>query len=99
MGLLRPRVFRPFPAREIVEYLQNLRAVAVMDRTLSPGAPAGPMFADVRAALYEHETRPRVLGRAYGLGGRAITEREIRALYDELDDEAAPTFQVVGVRE
>lgn len=99
VGLLRPRVFRPFPAREIVEYLQNLRAVAVMDRALSPGAPAGPMFADVRAALYEHETRPRVLGCAYGLGGRAITEREIRALYDELDDEAAPTFRLVGVRE
>jgi pyruvate ferredoxin oxidoreductase alpha subunit len=99
VGLLRPRVFRPFPARDIVEALKGLRAAAVMDRSLSFGAAGGPVFTEIREALYECEPRPKVVSRVFGLGGRAVAQDEIREIYDELDGGDTPKFRLVGVRE
>ncbi len=99
VGLLRPRVFRPFPAADVRAALQDLTAVTVLDRSHSFGADGGPLFTEVRTALFDAPHRPRVLGRVYGLGGRAITGGEIRALYDEIETDTAPTFRFVGVRE
>lgn len=52
VGLLKPRVFRPFPAREIARALSHLKAVAILDRADSFSAAGGPLFAEVRSALY-----------------------------------------------
>lgn len=99
VGLLRPRVFRPFPVAEIIDALQPLRAVAVMDRALSFGAEGGPLYSEIRSAFYDCHPRPRVLGRVYGLGGRAIRQGEIRRIFDELEADGAPKFKMVGLRE
>ncbi len=98
VGLLRPRVFRPFPVDELVAALKNCRGVAVMDRSLSFGAEGGPLFCEIQSALYDCEPRPRVLGRPYGLGGRAIKQREIRQIFDELEEDNPPKFKLVGLR-
>jgi pyruvate ferredoxin oxidoreductase alpha subunit len=105
-GLLKPRVFRPFPAQEMVEALGHLSAVAVMDRSSSFGAMdnAGPLFLETVAALAVHGAGVPVAGYVYGLGGRDILPHEIEAVYRELL-QAAETgrirdpIQYLGVRE
>jgi pyruvate ferredoxin oxidoreductase alpha subunit len=104
--LLKPRVFRPFPGQELAEALGHLRAVAVLDRSVSFGATdnAGPIFLEVVAALTVHGVQVPVAGYVYGLGGRDILPHEIEEVYHELLH-AAKTGQVrrrvqyLGVRE
>lgn len=99
VGLLRPRVFRPFPAADIVDALQGLRAVAVMDRALSFGAEGGPIFAEIQAALFDCDPRPKIVSRVFGLGGRAVARDEICDVFAELDGDKSVKFRLVGVRE
>jgi len=72
IGLLKPRVFRPFPYEKIAEALKDKLAVAVLDRSSSPGAFGAPLFTEIRSALYDYERRPKVINYIYGLGGRDI---------------------------
>lgn len=72
IGLLKPRVFRPFPHQKIAEALKKMKAVAVLDRSSSPGAFGAPLFTEIRSALYDHEERPPIVNYVYGLGGRDI---------------------------
>jgi pyruvate ferredoxin oxidoreductase alpha subunit len=106
VGLLKPRVFRPFPARELIEALRHLKAVAVMDRSVSFGAMdnAGPLYLELAAALALHGEQLPVADYVYGLGGRDIRPGEIELVFRELL-EVAVTGQVdsrvtyLGVRE
>jgi pyruvate ferredoxin oxidoreductase alpha subunit len=86
VGLLKPRVFRPFPGPELAEALRHLKAVAVMDRSVSFGATynAGPLFLELVAALAVHGVRLPAAGYIYGLGGRDITPGEIEGIYRDL---------------
>ncbi len=72
IGLLKPRVFRPFPHHELAEALRGIKAVAVLDRSASPGAFGAPLFTEVRSALYDLEDRPKIVNYVFGLGGRDI---------------------------
>jgi len=86
VGLLKLRVFRPFPYKELLEPLTGLKAIAVLDRFLSPGTPAGPLFNEIRSALYDcdEERRPLVFPYIYGLGGRDIDITNIEAIFKEI---------------
>ena len=106
VGLLKPRVFRPFPAAEIADVLSHVKAVAVMDRSVSFGAMqnAGPLFLELLAGLTANGAQVPVADYVYGLGGRDILPREIEGVYrDTL--KVAETGQVeqmvtyLGVRE
>ncbi len=104
VGLVKIRVFRPFPMEELAEALKNCRAVAVMDKSEGFSACGGPLFAETRSALYDLETRPKAINIVYGLGGRDVAVDDIRALYDRLADIAAtgetgPVYSHIGVRE
>ncbi len=83
VGLLKPRVFRPFPAQEIVDALRHLKAIAVMDRSVSFGAMgnAGPLFLEIVAALAVHGVQKPIADYVFGLGGRDITPGEIERVY------------------
>ena len=83
-GLLKLRVFRPFPACEIARALQGKKAVAVMDRSDSFNAVSGPVFAEVRSAMYGMENAPAVVDYIYGIGGRDVTMDHIKSVYDDL---------------
>jgi pyruvate ferredoxin oxidoreductase alpha subunit len=82
VGLLKIRVFRPFPYAEIQEALRKAGIVTVLDRMDSFGA-YGPLFTEIRAALYDIEPRPFVYGRTYGLGGRDLFMNDIRNIFEE----------------
>jgi pyruvate ferredoxin oxidoreductase alpha subunit len=83
-GMIRVRSFRPFPAAAYAKALGGCKAVAVLDRAESFGAQGGPLFLEVRAALYDCETRPRVLPFIYGLGGRDIFPNHIEEAFATL---------------
>lgn len=85
VGLLKLRVFRPFPVTEIRRALRKAKVVAVMDRSLSYAAAGGPVFLEISNALYNLSDRPLVIDFVLGLGGRDITSRSIRKIVDEAD--------------
>jgi pyruvate ferredoxin oxidoreductase alpha subunit len=83
-GLLRIRTFRPFPAEAIVKALAKVKAVAVMDRSMSFGGRGGAVFHEVRHALYDSSNRPYVVNYVYGLGGRDTSPTQIRQVFEDL---------------
>jgi pyruvate ferredoxin oxidoreductase alpha subunit len=83
-GLLRIRTYRPFPAEAIVKALGNVKAVAVMERSMSFGGIGGAVFHEVRHALYDAAARPFVVNYIHGLGGRDTNPTQIRRVYEEL---------------
>ncbi|MEA1965174.1 MAG: pyruvate ferredoxin oxidoreductase [Candidatus Aerophobetes bacterium] len=103
-GLLKIRVFRPFPVGKICQVLRKAEAVAILDRSASFGAQGGPIFLEVRSALFEEERRVPVVNYIYGLGGRDISIQQIKGVYRNLQ-KIADTGKVeklvdfVGLRE
>jgi len=85
-GMVRVRVFRPFPHRQYAEALQHVKAVAVLDRADSFGAQGGPVFLEVRAALYDCDPRPQVVPFIYGLGGRDVFPDDIEQAFAVLQE-------------
>jgi pyruvate ferredoxin oxidoreductase alpha subunit len=83
-GMLKLRVFRPFPTEEIASALSGCKAVAILDRCDSFGAQGGPVFHEVRSALYDLPQRPKLIGRIFGLGGRDVGASDIRRVFYEL---------------
>jgi pyruvate ferredoxin oxidoreductase alpha subunit len=83
-GLLRPRLFRPFPYKQIAEALKGTKAVCVLDRTDSFSGFGGPLFNGVRSALYGLESGPKTIGRIFGLGGRDYKVADAQGVFDEL---------------
>ncbi len=83
-GLLRIRTFRPFPAKGIVNALGKVKAVAVMDKSMSFGGNGGAVFHEVRHALYDGQTHPYIVDYVYGLGGRDTSPSQIRKIFEDL---------------
>jgi pyruvate ferredoxin oxidoreductase alpha subunit len=83
-GLLRIRGYRPFPAEEIMKNLAKVKAVAVMDRSMSFGGNGGAVFHEVRNALYDAPAHPLVVNYIHGLGGRDTNPSQIRQIYHDL---------------
>jgi len=103
-GLLKIRVFRPFPMQEIAKALSGKKAIAVMDRCEGFSAAGGPLFAEIRSALYDASDRPMAVNYIYGLGGRDVTTGDIEKVYADLADMATSsrtgeTYRYLGVRE
>ena len=84
VGILRPRLFRPFPFKEIADALKNVKAIAVLDRADSMNGFGGPLFNEVRSALYELEKRPKVVSRIFGLGGWDYKVKDAIEVFDDL---------------
>jgi len=87
-GMIRVRVFRPFPVAAYAKALSHVKVVGVMDRADSFGAQGGPVFLEVRSALYDSNPRPQVLPFIYGLGGRDIFPDNIEQAFAVLQKTA-----------
>ncbi len=83
-GLIKLRVFRPFPAEELAAALSHVEAVAVMDKSEGNSACGGPLFAEVSAACYDLERRPRLIDVVYGLAGRDCAVEDVERVYRHL---------------
>ena len=103
-GLLRLRAYRPLPKEDIVNALEDVKAVAVMDRSHSFGAHGGPIFHEIRHILYDAPTHPHVVNYIYGLGGRDMPQTLIHKIYKNLQKivetkHVETPVQFIGVRE
>lgn len=102
-GLLKPRLFRPFPYEEVADALKNAKAVCVMDRADSFGG-YGPLFMEISSALYPLQKRPLLINKIYGLGGRDYLPSHAEQVLNELKEIAASgnvrtIKEYIGVRE
>jgi pyruvate ferredoxin oxidoreductase alpha subunit len=84
VGLLRLRTFRPLPVEEIRSALENVKAIAVMDKSMSFGGNGGPVFHEIRHVLYDSTNPPYIVNYIYGLGGRDTSPTELRSIYTSL---------------
>jgi len=83
-GLLRIRTFRPLPVDGILKALEKVKAIAVMDRSMSFGGYGGPVFHEIRHILYDASAKPYIVNYIYGLGGRDTSPNQIRGIYEDL---------------
>jgi pyruvate ferredoxin oxidoreductase alpha subunit len=102
VGLLKLRLWRPFPFQDLRDAVEGADLVIVLDRALSLGGAAGPVLAEVRSALYPLAKKPAVLGYTVGLGGRDIQPETfkdiVRLAQEELDQGPQQEFHIFGVR-
>jgi len=83
-GLLKIRMFRPFPAELIAESLGHCKAVAILDRCDSFGAQGGPVAHEVRSAMCNLSRVPKTIQFVYGLGGRDLNVEDVEYVFNEL---------------
>lgn len=83
-GLLKLRVYRPFPGKEIAEALSNLKAIAVLDKSNSLNAAGGAFFEDITSAMYVNKKEVPVVNYIYGIGGRDVPAKDLESVYMDL---------------
>ena len=83
-GLLKIRVFRPFPSEEVAEALSHLKAIAVLDKADSLNAIGGALFSDVTSSMYVNGKSVPTINYIYGIGGRDTKETDIESVYTDL---------------
>ncbi len=104
VGLIKVRVFRPFPGEELAEALRKVKAVAIMDRCESYSAQGGPLGAELTAAMYRAGLDAKTVNIVYGLSGRDVRVEDIEQVYADLREmaEEGKTFAqypYLGLRE
>ena len=104
VGLLKIRLYRPFPAHAIAEALKNVKAVAVMDRAEGYSNHGGPLGADVMAALFRARSTALAANIIYGLGGRDVRVEDMEQVFEDLQtmidqNDAGETYRYMGLRE
>ncbi len=100
VGMLKIRMFRPFPVSLIAEKLAGRKAVCVLDRSASFGGQGGPVFMEVRSAMYGQKVP--VHGYIYGLGGRDFDLKQVATVIEDLQKVAAGNemqeISLLGIR-
>ncbi len=103
VGLLKLRLWRPFPFKEIRQAVKNAEVLIILDRALSFGGPGGPVCSEIRSALYNEEKKPKVISFVGGLGGRDITVAGFEEMVNrgiEISQKGSEKeFEMFGVRE
>ena len=102
-GLLKLRVYRPFPASEIAKALENAKGIAILDRAESFSAFGGPLGSDVKAALFDAKSTACTVNYFYGLGGRDYTVEDATNVYNDLiayvdGAKEVEQFKYIGLR-
>ena len=103
VGLLKLRVFRPFPVDEVTEALSHLKAVAILDKADSLNAAGGALFEDVTSAMYVNKKQVPAVNYVYGIGGRDTRADEIEKVYNDLFEivktgEVKNPYRYLGLR-
>ena len=85
-GLLKLRVFRPFPGEEIAKALSHLKAVAVLDRADSLNAIGGALYSDITSSMYTENVHVPMVNYVYGIGGRDTKATDIESVFTDLQE-------------
>ena len=102
-GIIKLRVFRPFPAAELAEALKNCRMAAVLDRCESYNGNGGPLGCEVDAALFRNKVMIETVNYIYGLAGRDFTVNDVYDIFNELEEadqngSKVEQYQYIGLR-
>jgi len=102
-GLVRLRLWRPFPFEDLYQAVGRVPVLGVMDRCVSLGGPIGPVASEVKSAFYHREHRPKIVEFVAGLGGRDVPlsdfDKMFDAIYQTLETGRVPDPSIVGLRE
>ena len=103
VGMIKIRLYRPFPADELAEALKDVKAVAIMDRSESYTNHGGPLGADVMSALFRARSKALAINYVYGLGGRDVRVEDMEDVYATLqqvidDGDAGDMYRYMGLR-
>ena len=85
-GLLKIRVYRPFPGEEVAKALSHVKAVAVLDKSDSLNAIGGALFSDVTSSMFVNRVNVPTVNYVYGIGGRDTTSTQIESVYSDLQE-------------
>ena len=104
VGILKLRVFRPFPAKEIADALRNCKCVAIMDRCESYNGNGGPLSMEVCSALFKYKVSIEAVSYMYGLAGRDFTVDHVYDIFEETDaaikgGTEPEQYKYIGLRE
>ena len=83
-GLLKIRVYRPFPGEEVAKALSHLKAIAVLDKSDSLNAIGGALFEDVSSSMYVNNSHVPMCNYVYGIGGRDVPATDLESVYTDL---------------
>ncbi|MBN1474856.1 MAG: pyruvate ferredoxin oxidoreductase [Syntrophaceae bacterium] len=102
-GLVKLRLWRPFPFEELKAAVKNAKKLIVTDRAISFGGPGGPVFSEIKSALYAENQRPLIYNYIYGLGGRDIPVPEFVGMFEKVladkTGQLVDSYEFWGVRE
>ena len=100
-GLLKIRVFRPFPGDLIAKALEGKKAVAVLDRVPLLNGTGGPLYEDVVSSMFTQNIVVPTINYSYGIGGRDVTEEQIHKVYEDLQNlkDMSNPYRFLGLRE
>ena len=100
-GLLKIRVFRPFPGDMIVDVLKNAKSVAVLDKVAFLSNTAGPLYEDIVSSMFTNGVNVNVINYSYGVGGRDVTEELITSVYKDLENlkDMREPYRYLGLKE
>lgn len=103
IGLIRIRLWRPFPFGDFRQAVKGKKTLIVLDRAISFGGPGGPVCSEVRSALYNQDNKPEIVSFVGGLGGRDITVANFEEIINngiEIAKNGSDNeFEMYGVRE
>ena len=102
-GLLKIRVYRPFPGEEVAKALAHVKAVAVLDKSDSLNAIGGALFSDVTSSMFVNGVNVPTVNYVYGIGGRDTTSTQIESVYSDLQEivktgKAPNPYRYLGLR-
>ena len=103
VGLVRIRLWRPFPVEELRAAIKGAKYLAVIDRHFTPGFPEGPVATEIRALMYHEDDRPRMANFILGLGGRDVPRNHFKYVVEKVKELGTTGrqghFDMVGVNE
>ncbi len=102
-GVVATRAIRPFPLKEVARALKDVKAIATLDRS-APGGTLGMIYNEISGAMYQSDNRPIINNYIYGLGGRDMTQKDIKEIFRDIKRNAdsgklvTPLQQFSGLR-
>ena len=99
IGLVKIRLWRPFPLEELRAAIQGCKTLIVMDRAVSFGGAGGPLATDIKSLLFHDRERPRIVNYIMGLGGRDVAVEDFIAMFERAGKKKEETYEFYGVRE
>jgi pyruvate ferredoxin oxidoreductase alpha subunit len=98
VGLVKLRLWRPFPFAEIRQALARAKDVVVLDRAVTPGGANAPVTSEIRAVMYHEAKRPKIHCMIAGIGGRDVTPDDVSAMVEKALTGSGEEYHIYGVR-